>query len=86
MNVRLTVHRSAHEIGGNCIEIAEDGGHGVILDANTIQPRWLVPIHGIAPNFPSVPEFPRPIPMDLSTSIMTRSRSIQGSDWTISLM
>jgi ribonuclease J len=32
MDVRLTVHRSAHEIGGNCIEIAEDGGHRVILD------------------------------------------------------
>jgi ribonuclease J len=32
MDVRLTVHRSAHEIGGNCIEIAEDGGHRIILD------------------------------------------------------
>lgn len=32
MHVRLTVHRSAHEIGGNCIEIAEEGGHRVILD------------------------------------------------------
>ena len=32
MDVRLTVHRSAHEIGGNCIEITEDGGHRIILD------------------------------------------------------
>jgi ribonuclease J len=32
MNIRLTVHRSAHEIGGNCIEIAEEGCHRVILD------------------------------------------------------
>ena len=32
MDVRLTVHRSAHEIGGNCIEIAEGGGHRIILD------------------------------------------------------
>jgi ribonuclease J len=32
MDIRLTVHRSAHEIGGNCIEIADDGGHRIILD------------------------------------------------------
>src|SRR5215469_15357760 len=32
MDVRLTVHRSAHEIGGNCIEIAEGGGHRILLD------------------------------------------------------
>jgi ribonuclease J len=32
MEVRLTVHRSTREIGGNCIEIAEDGGHRILLD------------------------------------------------------
>lgn len=31
MSVRLTIHRSAHEIGGNCIEIAAEGGR-IILD------------------------------------------------------
>jgi ribonuclease J len=31
MDVRLTVHRSAHEIGGNCIEIAT-GDHRIVLD------------------------------------------------------
>ncbi len=30
--VRLTVHRSTHEIGGNCIEISAADGHRVILD------------------------------------------------------
>lgn len=29
----VTIHRSAHEIGGNCIEIATDGGHRLLLDA-----------------------------------------------------
>jgi len=32
MTVRLTVHRSAQEIGGNCIEIASSDGHRVLLD------------------------------------------------------
>ena len=32
MDIRFTVHCSAHEIGGNCIEIADDGGHRIILD------------------------------------------------------
>jgi ribonuclease J len=32
MSVGLTVHRSAHEIGGNCIEISAPGGHRIILD------------------------------------------------------
>jgi ribonuclease J len=32
MEIRLTVHRSTREIGGNCIEIAEDGGHRILLD------------------------------------------------------
>jgi len=31
MDVRLTVHRSAHEIGGNCIEIATSD-HRIVLD------------------------------------------------------
>lgn len=31
--VLLTIHRSAHEIGGNCIEIATQGGHRILLDA-----------------------------------------------------
>lgn len=31
MTVRLTVHRSTREIGGNCIEIAADGGR-ILLD------------------------------------------------------
>lgn len=31
--VRLTVHRSAHEIGGNCIEISTADGSRIILDA-----------------------------------------------------
>jgi ribonuclease J len=31
-DVRLTVHRSAHEIGGNCIEIVEGGSLRIILD------------------------------------------------------
>lgn len=30
--VRLTVHRATHQIGGNCIEICADGGHRIILD------------------------------------------------------
>lgn len=29
--VRLTVHRATHQIGGNCIEIAT-GGHSIVLD------------------------------------------------------
>ncbi len=32
-DVRLTIHRSAHEIGGNCLEIATSNGHRLILDA-----------------------------------------------------
>jgi hypothetical protein len=31
--VFLTIHRAAHEIGGNCIEIATSDGHRLILDA-----------------------------------------------------
>ncbi|NLN63685.1 MAG: MBL fold metallo-hydrolase [Myxococcales bacterium] len=34
MNPRLIVHRSAHQIGGNCIEIAFQG-HRLILDAGS---------------------------------------------------
>jgi ribonuclease J len=30
--VRLTIHRAAHQIGGNCIELATSGGHRIILD------------------------------------------------------
>lgn len=33
MNVRLTVHRAAHEIGGNCIELATAEGSRILLDA-----------------------------------------------------
>lgn len=33
MSVNLTIHRSAHEIGGNCIELATDNGERLILDA-----------------------------------------------------
>jgi len=32
-SVRLTIHRSAHEIGGNCIELATSDGHRIMLDA-----------------------------------------------------
>jgi len=32
-DVRLTIHRAAHEIGGNCIELATSDGHRIILDA-----------------------------------------------------
>lgn len=31
--IRLTIHRAAHEIGGNCIELATSDGHRLILDA-----------------------------------------------------
>ena len=31
--VLLTVHRSAHEIGGNCIEVSTADGSRIILDA-----------------------------------------------------
>jgi ribonuclease J len=31
-NIRLTVHRAAHQIGGNCVEISTEDGHRVILD------------------------------------------------------
>jgi ribonuclease J len=31
-DVRLTVHRATHQIGGNCIEISSGDGHRVILD------------------------------------------------------
>ncbi len=30
--VLLTVHRATNQIGGNCIEIAEGGGHRILLD------------------------------------------------------
>lgn len=33
MGVRLTVHRAAHEIGGNCIELSTTNGSRIILDA-----------------------------------------------------
>lgn len=33
MTVRLTIHRSAHEIGGNCIELSTDDGARILLDA-----------------------------------------------------
>jgi ribonuclease J len=32
-HVAITVHRSTHEIGGNCVEIATDDGHRLVLDA-----------------------------------------------------
>ena len=32
MTVRLTAHRSAHEIGGNCIEVVASGGSRLLLD------------------------------------------------------
>lgn len=31
-NVSLTIHRSAHSIGGNCIELSTEDGHRLILD------------------------------------------------------
>ncbi len=31
--VTLTIHRSAHTIGGNCIELSTSGGHRLLLDA-----------------------------------------------------
>lgn len=31
--LRLTIHRSAHQIGGNCLELATGDGHRLILDA-----------------------------------------------------
>jgi ribonuclease J len=31
-DVRLTVHRATHQIGGNCIEISTADGHRIILD------------------------------------------------------
>ena len=31
-DVRLTVHRATHQIGGNCIELDTADGHRVILD------------------------------------------------------
>uniref|UniRef100_Q02AY2 Beta-lactamase domain protein n=1 Tax=Solibacter usitatus (strain Ellin6076) TaxID=234267 RepID=Q02AY2_SOLUE len=30
--VRLTVHRATHQIGGNCVEISTEDGHRIILD------------------------------------------------------
>lgn len=33
MEIRLTIHRAAHEIGGNCIELATDDGARILLDA-----------------------------------------------------
>lgn len=33
--VSLTVHRAAHQIGGNCIEIATGDGHRLLLDAGS---------------------------------------------------
>lgn len=32
MSLSLTIHRSAHEIGGNCIELALDNGERLLLD------------------------------------------------------
>lgn len=32
-SVSITIHRSAHEIGGNCIEVATGAGHRLVLDA-----------------------------------------------------
>ena len=31
-DVRLTVHRATHQIGGNCIELDAADGHRIILD------------------------------------------------------
>ena len=51
---RLTIHRSADEIGGNCIEISYDG-HRILLDAGA-------PLQG-GPNAPLIPES---LPLDAS--------------------
>ncbi|HLO77402.1 MAG TPA: MBL fold metallo-hydrolase [Magnetospirillum sp.] len=32
-DIRLTIHRAANEIGGNCIELSTADGHRIILDA-----------------------------------------------------
>ena len=48
MEVRLTIHRAAHEIGGNCIEITAKGQRilldaGRPLDASEDETNGLVP-------------------------------------------
>ena len=48
MNARLTIHRAAHEIGGNCIEITAQGQRilldaGRPLDASEDEASGLVP-------------------------------------------
>jgi ribonuclease J len=30
--IKLTVHRATHQIGGNCVELADAGGHRILLD------------------------------------------------------
>ncbi len=32
IDVRLTVHRSTQQIGGNCVEVSTADGHRIILD------------------------------------------------------
>lgn len=48
VDLQLTIHRSAHQIGGNCIELACDG-HRLLLDAG--QP--LDAVEGDTPVFPA---------------------------------
>jgi len=50
----VTIHRSAHEIGGNCIEIATDEGQRLLLDAG----RPLATPDGV----------PAPVPVSLDLS------------------
>jgi ribonuclease J len=55
--VQLTVHRSAHEIGGNCIEISVRGGSRILLNAG----RPLDAPEGRSDLLPSTLDRARPI-------------------------
>lgn len=54
----LTIHRSAHQIGGNCIEIAYDG-HRILLDAGSQLPG--INSAPLGPEIPLTLDVSRPV-------------------------
>ena len=56
-DVRITIHRSASEIGGNCIEITTEDGARLILDVG----RPLDVPEGLEPHLPASLDLSKPV-------------------------
>lgn len=81
MSLTLTVHRSAHEIGGNCIELETGGGERLILDVG----RPLDAAQGASGLMPRTLDLKRPATILISHSHQDHHGLLEEApaDWTV---